>query len=204
MGTEQARRVAEHLQQLRASQPASQEELLAWYQRARQFTDLLKSDSDLCNRIPGAVWRYLSDADIRMKDAEVRVAQESTMDRFQSGLRRGVFLDGPGIDRQQVPVRARVDWTCEKRAARLPQGTSYSTVARFAEDGGQWPPQEAWSIVLTFAPGAAHGATFAATASFLVADAPWERLKPGCSFDLYEGLKKTATVTVLLTRPPQP
>jgi hypothetical protein len=92
------------------------------------------------------------------------------------------------------PVIVSVVWSAEK-LGQLPAGTSYATVAKFAEDAETWP-SEGWSVVLEFAPGAAQARSFEATARFLMAHAPWYRLKPGSVFELYEGTKLTATVRV--------
>lgn len=93
-------------------------------------------------------------------------------------------------------ANVRVTWTSEKMK-HLPKIKNYSTVAKFSEDAGNWP-DSAWSIVLDFpSPEVAHAETFKATARFLVLNAPWERLKSGCVFELYEGARRTATVTVL-------
>lgn len=95
----------------------------------------------------------------------------------------------------RVPVKVNVVWADEK-LAHLPTSTSYATVAKFAEDAEAWPT-EGWSIVLEFLPENARVRSFEATARFLMPSAPWERLKTGCIFELYEGVRKTATVTVI-------
>lgn len=89
-------------------------------------------------------------------------------------------------------VKVNVVWENEKMSC-LPISTCYSTVAKFLEDADEWP-KEGWSIVLEFLPG--HSIN-EATARFLMPNAPWGRLKTGCVFELYEGSRKTATVTVL-------
>ena len=93
------------------------------------------------------------------------------------------------------PVKVRVEWA-ERKMARLPISTTYSTVAKFQEDTIAWP-SDAWSVVLEFQPENARSRVFEATARFLVPNAPWDRLTTGCVFDLYEGTQKTATVTVV-------
>jgi len=92
------------------------------------------------------------------------------------------------------PVKVRVEWTSEK-LRRLPCGGTYSTVAKFAEDGINWPVQ-AWSIVLEFSPDSACSRSFSATARFLVSNGPVERLRSGAVFELFEGRMHSATVTV--------
>jgi hypothetical protein len=95
-----------------------------------------------------------------------------------------------------TPVKVRVVW-CPEKMNHLPSSLSYSTVAKFSEDAAHWP-DTAWSIVLDFpAPEVPHFKTFECMARFLVPSAPWEKLKTGCLFELYEGFKKTADVTVL-------
>lgn len=93
-------------------------------------------------------------------------------------------------------VKVIVQWVEEKRPA-IPQNGRYSTVAKFDEDVAHWP-HEAWSIVLEFDPAlAAQGGAHEAMAHFLMPSGPRQRLKSGCTFELYEGLKRTAVVTVL-------
>ncbi|WP_157903135.1 hypothetical protein [Cupriavidus malaysiensis] len=93
-------------------------------------------------------------------------------------------------------VKVHVQWLPEKMV-NLPSSNTYSTVAKFPEDAATWP-NEAWSVVLEFdSPEIAHAVSFNATARFLMPTAPFERLKPGCVFELYEGFKRTAIVRVL-------
>ena len=91
-------------------------------------------------------------------------------------------------------VKANVIWS-EEKLARLPSGSSYSTVAKFPEDADTWS-SDAWSVVLDFPSGSAQVRSFVATVRFLAPNAPWGRLKAGCVFELYEGSKLTATATV--------
>ncbi|MFC5473995.1 hypothetical protein [Paraherbaspirillum soli] len=101
-----------------------------------------------------------------------------------------------GVQMMATFVKVRVTW-CSEKMKHLPSSRSYSTVAKFAEDAEHWP-DTAWSIVLDFSSSVvAHAESFEATARFLVPDAPWERLRSGCVFELYEGFKKAASVTVL-------
>lgn len=94
-----------------------------------------------------------------------------------------------------APVKVNVVWSDDKMG-HFPSGTTYATAAKFAEDAEAWP-SEGWSVVLDFSPGAAQVRAFEAKARFLMPGAPWSRLKPGCVFELYEGSRRTATVTVL-------
>jgi len=95
----------------------------------------------------------------------------------------------------KAAIKVNVVWSNEK-IGRLPTSGSYATAAKFAEDADTWP-REGWSIVLEFQPENAKARAFEAVARFLVPNAPWERLKTGCVFELYEGTRKTAMVTVL-------
>ncbi len=96
-------------------------------------------------------------------------------------------------------VRARVHWVSSEEGGRLsvPSSKRYATVARFAEDANSWL-REAWSIVLEFdeSPSGSRNPCLA-RARFLVEEAPVDRLKPGRTFELYEGSKKVAVVEVL-------
>ncbi len=94
-------------------------------------------------------------------------------------------------------VKVLVKWSPEKMA-HLPSSCTYSTVAKFEEDAAHWP-EKGWSVVLEFPapPDVSHAESYKASARFLVPNAPWERLKTGCVFDLYEGFKRTANITVL-------
>lgn len=94
------------------------------------------------------------------------------------------------------PINVSIQWTPEK-LAHQPSSGVYSTVAKFPEDT-DWPAI-AWSVVMEFHTSKNHplGDSLEATARFLVPEAPWDRLKKGCVFELYEGFKKTATVIVL-------
>lgn len=93
------------------------------------------------------------------------------------------------------PVKVNIVWSAEK-IMQLESRTSYTTVAKFAEDAGVWP-SEGWSIVLDFKKENVKPHSFITTARFLMPNAPWGRLKTGCVFEMYEGAKMTATVTVL-------
>jgi hypothetical protein len=71
------------------------------------------------------------------------------------------------------------------------------TISKFPEEGPGWP-DGAWSVVLDFdASPSVQGNPSLGRASFLMDSAPQERLHPGQRFELYEGLKKVATVEVL-------
>lgn len=96
-------------------------------------------------------------------------------------------------------VLAKVHWVpCEEGGrTSLPAGKRYATISRFQEDAGAWL-QEAWSIVLEFdASPATQENPSMARAWFLAAKAPVDRLKPGRTFEFYEGRKRVATVEIV-------
>ena len=93
----------------------------------------------------------------------------------------------------------KINWVSKQEGGRasLPSGKRYITVSRFQEDLENWR-QEAWSMVLEFdIPPIKQGNSGFARAYFLVDEAPIERLKQGCRFELYEGKKKVAIAQVL-------
>lgn len=92
-----------------------------------------------------------------------------------------------------------VVWLSPEQGGRKTRMTEnrYITIGRFPEDGPEWP-NAAWSVVLEFAPDTDPAASPAlAKASFLMPNAPHERLRPGAVFTLHEGLRKVATASVL-------
>lgn len=91
------------------------------------------------------------------------------------------------------PVDVKVEWS-KSEFSRTRSSNVYTTVAKFCEDAEGWP-HEGWSVVLEFA--GADERSDKAKARFLMPNAPWERLKRGCVFELYEGSERTAVVTVL-------
>ena len=87
-----------------------------------------------------------------------------------------------------VPVG--VYWVNTARASQI---STYSTMARFAEDAGA---SEAWSIVLEFYD-ASCDKEARASAHFLPEDGPHDRLKSGVIFEMVEGFEVTPYVRVL-------
>jgi hypothetical protein len=86
-----------------------------------------------------------------------------------------------------------VEWK-EKKLPRLPAGLIYITVAKFPDVN--WT-KEAWSIVLNFdVPPIQQGNPCKATMSFLVKEAPYEKLTKDSKFELYEGKNLVATVRI--------
>jgi hypothetical protein len=89
--------------------------------------------------------------------------------------------------------RARVRWLSPNEGGRAepPTGERYITVARFEDPAGDWST-DAWSIVLSF-----EGSREEPRVSFLAPEAPSHLLRSGVVFELYEGHKKVAEVSVL-------
>jgi hypothetical protein len=94
-------------------------------------------------------------------------------------------------------VKVRVQWS-DWKLNHLPPSGIYTTAAKFPEDEATWP-KEGWSVVLQFDPQGVYGSG-AATARFLSPDGPYERFKPGCEFEMCEGNRVSAKVTVLAAR----
>jgi len=92
-------------------------------------------------------------------------------------------------------VNVRVTWS-QSKLNRTPSSGIYSTLARFSADT-EWPNGDTWSVVLEFDTAESQHSEFYARARFLSPVAPMDRLGAGESFDLYEGRKVTAHVTVL-------
>ena len=92
-------------------------------------------------------------------------------------------------------VNVKVRWH-GKKSFNLPAGKKYITVAKFSEDL-DWE-NGAWSIVLEFktAP-KEQGNPCNGSAHFLMPNAPWERLKIGNKFELYEGDSLVASVEIV-------
>lgn len=89
--------------------------------------------------------------------------------------------------------RARIRWLSPDEGGRAqpPTGEQYVTVARFEDSAGDWST-DAWSVVLSF-----KGSPEEAHVSFLAPEAPPHLLKSGVVFELYEGRKKVAEVSVV-------
>lgn len=93
-------------------------------------------------------------------------------------------------------VEVLVTWLASK-AMILPDTLRYSTVAKFEEDEGTWE-KEAWSVVLEFTEAPAkQGNPSRGKARFLVENGPEGRFVSGKVFEMYEGTKKVAEVTIL-------
>lgn len=78
------RRILTSIYELIEMEPKSEAEMMAWYEVAKKVKSLMEFDKgDL--QVPHALWHYLDDADIRMKDQ--RYAAEQTL-QIKETLRR--------------------------------------------------------------------------------------------------------------------
>jgi len=93
------------------------------------------------------------------------------------------------------PIAIALKWD-EWKLAALPESGQYVSVAKFAEDAESWP-QEAWSVVIDLLQSDSAPRSATGTARFLMPDAPQTRLQSGCTFEMFEGARRSAIVTVL-------
>ncbi|WP_068089096.1 hypothetical protein [Polycladidibacter stylochi] len=91
-------------------------------------------------------------------------------------------------------VHVKVAW--EPCKQEPPISGKYITPAHFLNPDDKWP-DEAWSVVLEFHKQEGAFNYHRGTARFLVQNAPSDWLKSGSIFEMFEGKKKTAKVTVL-------
>ncbi|MBB4189885.1 hypothetical protein GGE45_002736 [Rhizobium aethiopicum] len=92
-------------------------------------------------------------------------------------------------------VNVEICWS-EWKLPRIDAPGRYVAPAKFQEDMETWP-NDAWSIVLDFEETNRSKRVSRGTAHFLARDAPMERLTSGAFFEMYEGLKLSATVNIL-------
>lgn len=93
---------------------------------------------------------------------------------------------------------ARIEWVRPEESGRkqLPLGPTYSTVAKFDQQGDQWR-DNAWSLVLHFiAPADTHFRQLARV-RFLSETGPTHWLQVGSKFQLMEGTTVVAKGTVI-------
>jgi len=85
------------LRELAESTPGNARQLPAWYERAREFESILRSDTGaLSDAIPHFVWHYLADADIRARDDAYRTDQQATILEIIIALEAGQRPDEAG------------------------------------------------------------------------------------------------------------
>jgi hypothetical protein len=95
------------------------------------------------------------------------------------------------------PVPVAVEWHVSQ-AGKLPTSGEYITLARFPDRENLYNGSE-WSIRLEFAQDRSSPAlsTWRGNASFLSPEGPHKWLTPGTVFEMLEGRRITARVTVL-------
>lgn len=82
--------IAQQLEQLKTSSPLKHEDLDQWYEQAHKFTqDLATTAPEFV--LTAFVWRYLSDADMRLKSPEYRVKQDEGITEIISELKSGTI-----------------------------------------------------------------------------------------------------------------
>lgn len=96
--------IAQQLEQLKTSSPLKHEDLDQWYEQAHRFTQDLATTAP--EFVPTAfVWRYLSDADIRLKFPEYRAKQDEGITEIISELKSGII---PVEDEKFIPLPVAV------------------------------------------------------------------------------------------------
>jgi hypothetical protein len=97
-------------------------------------------------------------------------------------------------------MRAAINWLRAQEGGRSapPTGegpTPYSTIVKLGGLDDDWPPEQAWSLVVQKI-AAPDEYTWDADVRFLAPGAPSEVLTPGRTFELYEGHRLVAKGTL--------
>jgi hypothetical protein len=95
---------------------------------------------------------------------------------------------------------ARIQWLHSVEGGRKqpPSGPTYTTVARFEQQGDQWI-NDAWSLVLDFVGAPDDDLCHLAKVRFLAEGAPSDWLREGSKFELMEGSKVVAKGIIIRT-----
>jgi len=95
-------------------------------------------------------------------------------------------------------VLAQIIWIPEEQGGRKepPQGSIYYALARFDDIKDQWP-LVAWTLVVKSPIPPTKSLSVVTEVGLLMPNAPAELLRPGSSFELFEGNKLVATGEVL-------
>jgi hypothetical protein len=88
--------IARDLRRLQKSSPNSRDELDAWYLDARRFVEKL-GDAHPDVSLPQQVWRFLHDADIRVKDQSYALQQNEALSEVIASLEAGFIPASSGI-----------------------------------------------------------------------------------------------------------
>jgi hypothetical protein len=65
------------------------DDLLVWNEDAGAIAERIKANPDVCDMIPEVIWHYLHDSDIRARDVQYAIRQESEFQAALSRLGRG-------------------------------------------------------------------------------------------------------------------
>jgi hypothetical protein len=89
-------------------------------------------------------------------------------------------------------MRAIIGWMSKEQGGRdkPPAGVgapSYLPTVRFTEPNEAWPPPVMWTFVISKLGEVDGPNTWLADAKFLVDEAPHDVIRPGRTFELYEG-----------------
>jgi hypothetical protein len=81
--------LATSIEGLRAFKPTTKAEVSRWYEMSRIVEETLRKPNGLSPEIPSILWRYLFDADIRLKDDKYAQLQDAQMRLLVQYLKRG-------------------------------------------------------------------------------------------------------------------
>jgi hypothetical protein len=81
--------LAAELESLARFVPRTSDELALWYARARRFRDEALLKSGLARDVPGFLWGYLDDADVRFDDETQEAQQSQKVQLLIRALRSG-------------------------------------------------------------------------------------------------------------------
>jgi hypothetical protein len=84
--------ILKSLRGLIASPPKTHEDIPSWYLQAKGLVEFLRRDDETANLVPGFLWHWLSDAEIRLKHDWYAEQHAETMAKFIEALEKGVIL----------------------------------------------------------------------------------------------------------------
>lgn len=82
-------KLAKELCQLVERPVTNKVELAAWEDDSWNLQDRIRKDAELADVVPHAVWHYLADADIRLKDPRYREMQDKEIKEIIALLSKG-------------------------------------------------------------------------------------------------------------------
>ncbi|MGC4114512.1 MAG: hypothetical protein QM765_07850 [Myxococcales bacterium] len=95
---QESRAVGALLRDLFDHAPSDRDSLEAWTDKAIRLSE--QWSPAICDHIPHAVWHWISDADIRLKDAEYARAQNEWMKQVIAWLESGA--ETPWVDKETL------------------------------------------------------------------------------------------------------